>query len=53
MDQPDRAVEQQFTQPYRQILVMLIVLGLVSVGAWLAYPQVARFAIDLGMKNRP
>ena len=41
MDQPDRAVEQQFTQPYRQIFVMLIVLGLVGAGAWLAYPQVA------------
>ena len=41
MDQPDREVEQQFTQPYRQILVMLIVLALVGVGAWFAYPQVA------------
>ncbi|NNL17950.1 MAG: biopolymer transporter ExbB [Boseongicola sp.] len=41
MDQPDREVELQFTQPYRQILTMLIVLGLVGAGAYLAYPQVA------------
>ena len=41
MDQPDREAERQFAQPYRQILTMLIVLGLVGAGAYLAYPQVA------------
>ncbi len=41
MDQPDRTFERQFTQPYRQILTMLVVLGLVGAGAYLAYPQVA------------
>ena len=41
MDQPDREAERQFTQPYRQILTMLVVLGLVAFGAYLAYPQVA------------
>ena len=41
MDQPDREVELHFTQPYRQVLTMLIVLGLVGAGAYLAYPQVA------------
>ncbi len=41
MDQPDREVERHFTQPYRQILTMLICLGLVAFGAYLAYPQVA------------
>ena len=41
MDKPDREVELQFTQPYRQFLTMLIVLGLVGAGAYLAYPQVA------------
>jgi len=41
MDKPDREVELQFTQPYRQILTMLIVLGLVGAGAYVAYPQVA------------
>lgn len=41
MDQPDREAERQFTQPYRQMLTMIIVLGLVGAGAYLAYPQVA------------
>jgi len=41
MDQPDREVELQFTQPYRQIVTMLTVLGLVWAGAYVAYPQVA------------
>ncbi|MEO0944364.1 MAG: biopolymer transporter ExbB [Pseudomonadota bacterium] len=41
MDKPDRTFERHFTQPYRQIVTMLIVLGLVSAGAYLAYPQVA------------
>lgn len=41
MDQPDREVEQNFTQPYRQFLTMFTVLGLVGVGAYIAYPQVA------------
>ena len=41
MDKPDRTFERHFTQPYRQILTMLIVLGLVGGGAYLAYPQVA------------
>ncbi|CAN0596658.1 unnamed protein product, partial [Ectocarpus sp. 12 AP-2014] len=41
MDQPDREAERQFTLPYRQILTMVIVLGLVGAGAYIAYPQVA------------
>lgn len=41
MDQPDREAEQHFTQPYRQILTMIIVLGLVGFGAYIAYPKVA------------
>ena len=41
MDQPDREAERNFTQPYRQILTMIIVLGLVGFGAYIAYPQVA------------
>lgn len=41
MDQPDREAEPQFTQPYRQILTMVIVLGLVGFGAYVAYPKVA------------
>ena len=41
MDQPDREVELQFTQPYRQFLTMLLVLALVGGGAYIAYPQVA------------
>lgn len=42
MDQPDREAEPHiFTQPYSQILTMLVVLGLVGVGAYLAYPKVS------------
>ena len=41
MDQPDREAEPQFTQPVRQIVLMLVVLVLVAVGAYIAYPQVA------------
>ncbi len=41
MDHPDREAERQFTQPYRQILTMLIVLALVGFGAYIAYPQVS------------
>lgn len=31
-----------FTQPVRQIVLMLIVVALVGVGAWLAYPSVSQ-----------
>ncbi len=41
MDQPERGAERHFAQPYRQIVTMLLVLGLVGGGAYLAYPQVA------------
>ena len=41
MDEPDREAERHFTQPYRQVLTMLICFGLVGFGAYLAYPQVA------------
>ncbi len=41
MDQPDREVELQFTQPVRQIMLMLICLALVGFGAYVAYPRVA------------
>ncbi len=37
----DREAEPQFSQPVRQIVSMLIVLGLVGAGAYLAFPQVA------------
>jgi len=33
--------EPQFTQPYRQITMMLVVLVLVAFGGYLAYPNVA------------
>ena len=41
MAQTEHAFERHFTQPYRQILTMLIVLALVGAGAYVAYPQVA------------
>ena len=40
MDQPDREVEPQFSQPVRQIVLMLVVLGLTGAGAFLALPRV-------------
>jgi len=41
MDQPDREDEPLFTQPVRQITIMVIVLALVTFGAYVAYPRVA------------
>ena len=41
MDMTDREAEPYFSQPVRQITLMLISLGLVAAGAWLAYPRVA------------
>ncbi len=48
MDEPNRRsqfarrkeVEPQFSQPFRQIFVMLVVLGLVGAGLFVALPQV-------------
>ncbi len=40
MDQPDREVEPQFSRPIRQIVLMLVVLGLTMAGAFLALPRV-------------
>lgn len=40
MDQPDLEAELQFTQPYRQIALMLIVLALVVFGSFVAAPRV-------------
>ncbi len=41
MDMTDREAEPYFSQPVRQITLMLISLALVGAGAWLAYPRVA------------
>ena len=40
MAQPDREQRPQFSQPVRQIALMLIVLGLTGFGAFLALPSV-------------
>ena len=40
MDQPDREAEPQFSHPVRQIVMMLIVLGLSGVGIFFALPRV-------------
>ena len=40
MDQPDREVEPQFSQPVRQITLMVVVLALVGALAFLALPRV-------------
>lgn len=34
-------VQTQFSRPYRQIVMMLVILALVTVGTWFALPQVA------------
>ena len=42
MDQPDREAKlQYFSQPVRQIISMVVVLGLVSFGFYVALPRVA------------
>ncbi|MEP2533684.1 biopolymer transporter ExbB [Shimia sp.] len=40
MDQPDRKVEPHFSQPTRQILFMVVVLGLTAGLGYLVMPQV-------------
>jgi hypothetical protein len=40
MGQPDRVAAQSFSQPVRQITLMVIVLGLVSFGGYVALPRV-------------
>jgi len=41
MPQRNRAVRAQFSQPVRQILLMLIVIGAVGAGAYVVFPRVA------------
>ena len=41
MDTPDREVEPYFSQPGRQIALIVIVLVLSGLGAWVAYPRVS------------
>ncbi len=41
MDTPDHEVEPFFSQPGRQIALMVIVLVLVGIGAWVAFPRVS------------
>ncbi|WP_207382978.1 biopolymer transporter ExbB [Pseudaestuariivita atlantica] len=40
MDQPGQEVEPYFSQPFRQVLLILIVLGLTAAGVVLAWPRV-------------
>jgi hypothetical protein len=40
MDQPDREAEPQFSQPVRQVILMLIALGLAGTGGVLVAPSV-------------
>ncbi|WP_172300110.1 biopolymer transporter ExbB [Pseudoruegeria sp. HB172150] len=40
MAQSDREAEPYFSQPIRQIVLMLVVLGLVAAGAYVAFPSV-------------
>lgn len=40
MDNPDQQATSYFTQPFRQIVLMLVSLGLVGFGGYIAYPRV-------------
>ncbi len=40
MDKPDRGAEPYFTQPVRQIFLILIVIGLVGFGSFIVLPKV-------------
>ncbi|MCP3971358.1 MAG: biopolymer transporter ExbB [Rhodobacteraceae bacterium] len=51
MDQPDREAEPNFTKPWRQFLVMLCVLGLVSAGGLVVYPRVEEVFLANPMLN--
>ena len=51
MDQPDREAEPYFTQPVRQISIMLMCLALVGFGAYIAYPRVAPVFLANPMYN--
>ena len=37
----DREKEPQFSQPFRQIIIMLIILGLALFGSFIAYPSIS------------
>ncbi len=41
MDQSDREAEPYFSQPVRQLVLMCLVLVLVAIGAYIAFPRVA------------
>jgi hypothetical protein len=40
MDQPDRVAEPNFTQPMRQVILIVIALALVAAGVYVALPKV-------------
>ncbi|SMC62019.1 biopolymer transporter ExbB [Primorskyibacter flagellatus] len=40
MEQPDLEAQAHFSQPVRQVILMLVVLGLTGAGAFLALPRV-------------
>ena len=40
MRAPVRQAEPQFSQPVRQVTLMLIVVGLVAMGGWFAYARI-------------
>lgn len=46
MDRPVREAEPFFSQPVRQITMMLIVLALVGAGAWLIYAKILSVFVD-------
>ena len=49
MDRRDLEAEAHFSQPVRQILLMLAVLGLCGAGAFLVLPRVHQHHKELGL----
>jgi hypothetical protein len=45
MDQPDRVAEPNFTQPYRQIVLIVIALALVAVGVSFVLPVLSHIFV--------
>ncbi len=41
MSKPAREAEPLFSQPVRQVLMMLIVIGLVGAGAYFAFARIS------------
>lgn len=46
MSKSDREAEPQFSQPFRQILTMIVIISLVSAGAWVAHEPILEVVLS-------